>query len=171
MTLLFLRGEFSLANMRLKEYSSGKYFLIACIHVASATDINPTKLVMGAMYRMLLYKALRLSLDKLNGKGHTIDQQEFFETFLATAFFRIPEFRTRLIECLPQPTDERIEEWKQSSLSMGDDQNKGLAMQSLFNWQEEFYACLPNVNPQSPVPNSYRRTRTRQRPKGTSRPP
>lgn len=97
----------------------------------------------GLEYQLLLYKALRLSLEKLNRKGLTSDQQEFLETFLAVAFFRIPEFRTKLLGCLHKERDVNPEEW---NFSLDKGENKGTTMYSVFDWDQEFYAGLPNVD-------------------------
>jgi len=96
-------------------------------------------------YQMLLYKTLRLCLEKLNRRGLTLDQQEFLETYLAIAYFRIPEFRSKILECLPNEQDIHLDEWKTTHFSLDSPDTGGIAMPALFNWDKEFYDRIPKV--------------------------
>jgi len=81
----------------------------------------------------------------MNRRGLTVDQQEFLETYLAIAYFRVPEFRSEILGCLPNETDVLIDEWKPTYFSLENTEMAGIAMATLFNWDKEFYDCLPNV--------------------------
>ena len=122
------------------------YFALFCLKIAaSSSEIMETKRKIGLKYQRLLYKALKLSLEKLNKKGLTQDQQEFFETFLAVVFFRIPEFRSIFLSCLQKKGDKVLEEWDHPSFCLEKTQERETTMDQLFNWDQEFYYGLPEV--------------------------
>ncbi len=113
--------------------------------VASPSLVNLRNKV-NLDYQMALYKTLRLCLEKMNRRGLTLDQQEFLESYLAIAYFRIPEFRSKILECLPSETDVIIDEWKPTHFSLDATEMTGMAMSTLFSWDKEFYDLLPNVS-------------------------
>ena len=81
----------------------------------------------------------------MNRRGLTVDQQKFIETFLAIAYFRVPEFRSKIMECLPDEEDVQIDEWKPTHFSLDATEATGVTMPALFNWDREFYNVIPEV--------------------------
>jgi len=132
LTLLFLRGEFNIENIRFKESLNG--------------EMLDTKKKIGLQFQAILYKALWLSLSKFSMRGLTADQQEFVETFLAVAFFRVPEFRAIILDTLHKDSDVNNEEWKQLAK---EEETKNIGIFNVFNWSGEFYAYLPSCREKS----------------------
>jgi hypothetical protein len=84
----------------------------------------------------------------MTGRGHLLELQTLIETFLAIAYFRIPEFRSKILECLPDEKEVQIDEWKPTHFSLEEKEMTGAAMQALFNWNRQFYDTIPNVTQQ-----------------------
>ena len=81
----------------------------------------------------------------MTDRGHLFELQTFIETFLAIAYFRIPEFRSKILECLPDEKEVQIDEWKPTHFALEEKEITGAAMQALFNWDRKFYDTIPNV--------------------------
>ena len=94
---------------------------------------------------MLLYKALKLCLHKITYRGLTIEERKFIVTYLVIAYFRIPEFRSKLLECLTDESEIQIDEWKSIHFSLDETEIDGSAMLTLFDWEKEFYEKIPEV--------------------------
>ena len=93
---------------------------------------------------MLLYRALEFCLNKLPYDEVTVDQQNFLMSYLAIAYFRIPEFRTKLLDCFRN--DNQVEDWKETHFILLESDTTGFCMNLLFNWTEEFYDRIANVS-------------------------
>lgn len=139
--LFFLRKEFALENLRLLQ--KGRLRGLLVVHTTSL-KAEGAKVSVG--YQTLLYKTLRLSLDKMTGRGHIVELQTFIESFLAIAYFRIPEFRSKILECFPDERNVQLDEWKPTHFSLDETALTGAAMQALFNWDKEFYDAIPSVS-------------------------
>ena len=94
-------------------------------------------------YQTFLYSALQQVLQKLNAKGLPDKEREFVEKFTAIAFFRIPEFRKKLLENLKNKEDVVIDEWRGTEWGLYEEikeEKKNQMIVSLFDWDSEFYA-------------------------------
>ena len=103
------------------------------------------KLKVCESYQALLYHTLQKVLNKLTQKGLPDKEREFVEQFTAIAYFRIPEFRNRLLECLKKDIQTaQIPEWRGIEWRLDDylDDNKTQHLFTLFDWERVFYVYL-----------------------------
>jgi len=103
------------------------------------------KLKVCESYQSLLYHALQKVLNKMSQKGLPDKEREFVEHFTAIAYFRIPEFRERLLNCLRKDIkDVQIPEWRgiEWRLDESIDDNKNPHLFALFDWERNFYIYL-----------------------------
>jgi len=106
------------------------------------------KLKVCESYQALLYHTLQKVLNKLTQKGLPDKEREFVEQFTAIAYFRIPEFRNRLLECLKKDIQQvQIPEWRGMEWRLDDhlDDNKTQHLFTLFDWERVFYVYLKNT--------------------------
>lgn len=137
LTLLFLRGEFCIENLRFKKSSKDN------VNAQSSLDC---KQKIGLKYQMVLYEGLKICLEKVNKPGLSDYEKEFMGTFLAIVFFRIPEFRSKFLTSLQNPNDKEFLDQMNANFSLNDtDEKGGMTCYNLFNWDKEFYAGLPEV--------------------------
>jgi hypothetical protein len=71
----------------------------------------------------------------------------FVELFCAYSYFRVPEFRERLLSILVKADDPDITEWRGTEFSLNDDPSKldrkgSNTFNLLFDWQSNFYDVL-----------------------------
>eukprot|EP01017_Pseudomicrothorax_dubius_P027990 TRINITY_DN3285_c0_g1_i9.p1 TRINITY_DN3285_c0_g1~~TRINITY_DN3285_c0_g1_i9.p1 ORF type:complete len:592 (-),score=116.91 TRINITY_DN3285_c0_g1_i9:199-1974(-) len=112
------------------------------------------KIIVSVSYQNFLYKTLERVLEKLSHKGVEESERNFIEHFLALAYFRVPEFRERLLACLTKGADLNIEEWKlveqakevtASRFTGSSTPSSGRTnFLSLFDWDKEFYQYIKN---------------------------
>eukprot|EP01017_Pseudomicrothorax_dubius_P027989 TRINITY_DN3285_c0_g1_i4.p1 TRINITY_DN3285_c0_g1~~TRINITY_DN3285_c0_g1_i4.p1 ORF type:complete len:318 (-),score=65.06 TRINITY_DN3285_c0_g1_i4:1056-2009(-) len=112
------------------------------------------KIIVSVSYQNFLYKTLERVLEKLSHKGVEESERNFIEHFLALAYFRVPEFRDRLLACLTKGADLNIEEWKlveqakevtASRFTGPPTPSSGRTnFLSLFDWDKEFYQYIKN---------------------------
>ncbi len=118
MRLLLLRNEFALENLLARP----------------ADPVDRERLKVGSRFRALLLRLLRHCVEKLMtyaGGDLTEEQNNFLETVAAVAFFRIPEFRSKLLSAL--------EKSPEASPHL-----PNFATHKLFSW-EALYQSLPDV--------------------------
>lgn len=95
---LIKRSEFNLSHMGFQEKQ--KKLISNRIIDEPLTE----KLKIGSIYKMFLYKLLNLSLNSLNRKGSEYERT-FAEIFSAYAYFRIPEFRKKILRLITNEND------------------------------------------------------------------
>lgn len=147
------RDEFSLGNVGFDSHLQNVAKALDSNKVAkkSKAQIRMEKLRIdiGHKYQKLLYQTLKRVLSKLNMKALDSEQErKFVDNYAAIAYFRIPEFRTRLLECLKNENDPEIKYWRGTEYQLGQQHNliKNDDFVSLFDWQNNFYKTL-NAHP------------------------
>lgn len=73
----------------------------------------------------------------------------FTYKFLVRAYFRVPEFRKHLLQCIIHESDPPLTEWRGTLFSLDENYNCQFgneAVATLFDWQSYFYnyLSLPN---------------------------
>ena len=84
-------------------------------------------------------------LYKLNQKGGEKAERDFIDNFCAIAYFKIPEFRVKLLECIKKVNVIEINEWRGTEWKLDDaitDDQRDLYLVKLFNWENAFYKFL-----------------------------
>ena len=105
------------------------------------------KMKVAVSYQGFLYQTLKKVLEFLNRGAVHEKEQNFVETFCAIAYFRVPEFRNKLLECLSLPKDKEFNttEWRGSEwlfVPECDDSKKNMQIVSFFDWDKNFYVYL-----------------------------
>jgi len=104
------------------------------------------KLEVCERYQALLYMTLKKVLEKFNQKGLPTRERDFVEQFTAIAYFRVPEFRNKMLEKISAATkDFTIEEWRGTEWKLGEnihDDKKNPQLLALFDWENDFYVYL-----------------------------
>ena len=104
------------------------------------------KLEVCERYQTLLYMTLKKVLEKINQKGLPTKERDFIEQFTAIAYFRIPEFRKKMLERIYNATkDFTIEEWRGTEWKLGEkinDDKKNPQLLAFFDWEGDFYVYL-----------------------------
>lgn len=105
------------------------------------------KMKVATSYQTFLYETLRKALDILNRDANTDKEQTFVEIFCAIAYFRIPEFRQKLLGCFEKANDAEItinecrgNEWLLENAP--DDSKTNKQVTALFDWNKNFYEHL-----------------------------
>ena len=105
-----------------------------------------TKFEVCERYQALLYQALQKVLDKVNQKGLPDKERAFIEEFTAIAYFRVPEFRKKMLERIHNSVkDMKIEEWRGTEWMLDeniDENKKNAQIVALFDWERDFYVYL-----------------------------
>jgi hypothetical protein len=89
------------------------------------------------------YKMIGIVLESFTKKAIQDNERMFVELFCAYSFFRIPEFRERIVRVISKPDDELEKQPPTRRDSF--DQNRSNQLQTLdtlFNWDENFYKPL-----------------------------
>ena len=157
-TLLMLihRAEFELNYMGFDE--SYKEFLKNAQKTSFKNDVGGPKIELKNIqqklkvcesYQSMLYHALQKVVAKLSSRGLPDKEREFVEQFMAIAYFRIPEFRKKLLECLREDIEHiPILEWRGVEWKFDDNLETNTKNQhfiSLFDWEKDFYVYLKNT--------------------------
>lgn len=105
------------------------------------------KFKVGLSYMHFLYQTLEKVLIKLNQKAPNPEEKLFIENFCALSYFRIPEFRTKFIDCLKNKEDDewRGMEWAWDHEDKPKDEFKNKYFTSLFDWEKNFYTYLKSM--------------------------
>ncbi|EGR29965.1 hypothetical protein IMG5_145140 [Ichthyophthirius multifiliis] len=145
--LVINRGEFNLSQMCFDD--SYSYLLIANNHTQKKRKKKqkiPLKLEVALNYQYLLYIILEKVLDKLNQKALSLQERQFVENFCAIAYFRIPEFRQKLLKQLTKQEDPQIQEWRGTEYKLDEQENLNLIKNKeflkLFDWDNEFFKYI-----------------------------
>jgi hypothetical protein len=152
LTELLTRGEFELNymgfnNAEKKAAFPEKFKYIGDVEGAPKVDskLIQKKIKVSENYQTFLYTGLGIVLKKLNAKGLPDKERIFVEQFSAVAYFRIPEFRERILQKLVNDDDVKITEWRGTDWGLYEeikDDKKNKEFVSFFDWENEFYAML-----------------------------
>ena len=93
---------------------------------------------------------LSMTMNILGVKGFN-EEMKFAEQFCANAYFRIPQFRQRLLGLIDRPNDPHISEWRGTDFSLNDKSQDFKTylpgentFELLFDWESYFYDHLKN---------------------------
>ena len=106
------------------------------------------KMKVASSYQTLLYQTLKKVLEFLSRGAVSENEQNFAETFCAIAYFRVPEFRNKLLACVSSSKDDdnlKTIEWRGSEWLFEpstDERKKNKQIISLFDWDKNFYSYL-----------------------------
>jgi len=143
--LIMNRGELDIDNLGFDE---SYHFLLDRASQAKKRQFDKKvllKMDVSLSYQQFLYKALDKVLYKLNLKGGEKEERDFIDNFCAIAFFKIPEFRSKLLECVKKVNNMEIPEWRGTEWKLEDvitDDQRDQHLVSLFNWELAFYRFL-----------------------------
>ena len=105
------------------------------------------KIKVATSYQTFLYQTLEKVLNTLNQKGLIDKEKIFVEIFCAVAYFRIPEFRNKLLACVDSAHNEGVEltelrgaDWLLDTRTSSIKPNNQLT--PLFDWDRNFYIYL-----------------------------
>ena len=151
LTLIMDRGEFSLNYMGFDQ-ARADLFLQKAERTAFKNESSKMlksinkKLKVCLNYQNLLYRTLEKVLHKLNQKKLEDKEREFVESFCAIAYFRIPEFRGKLLESLIDANKGiEIDEWRGTEWRLDSEirnSNRNRELLSLFDWEKDFYRLI-----------------------------
>ncbi|CAD8206441.1 unnamed protein product [Paramecium pentaurelia] len=127
--LIMNRGELSLAQLGFSDQTQ-----------KTNEKLLKLKMEIGLTYQIFLQKGLSITLEKLKQKSLAQNERSFVENFFANAYFRVPEFRNRIIVCVQRTDDEQIPEWRSLTKSTGGIPNQ--EFNDIFDWNKHFYEYL-----------------------------
>lgn len=151
LTNLLTRGELELNYMgfntaeKKAAYPEKFKNLVDLENVKVDNKLVQKKLKVSENYQTFLYTGLGIVLKKLNAKGLPDKERNFVEQFSAVAYFRIPEFREKILQRLSIEDDVKITEWRGTDWSLYDeikDDKKNKEFVSFFDWENDFYTML-----------------------------
>ena len=97
-------------------------------------------------YQSLLYHLLKRIVTKINDKSLPEKEKDFVENFSAQAYFRIPEYREKILEHIGREDEKGpLQEWRGTDWGLDDKDDTGKKNQyflSLFDWEKDFYSYL-----------------------------
>lgn len=97
------------------------------------------KLEVAKSYYKLLYEVLKLSFSRMVFKGLDKSSQTYIDKTLAICWFRVPEFREKLIEILKKKSFYTIDEWKNNDIGYDEDTHE---ISNPLDWTT-FHEMLP----------------------------
>ena len=102
------------------------------------------KLKVSLSYQQFLYHTLKKIMQKINLKAAHEKERMFIENFMALAYFRIPEYRVKLLENIELTLADSTLNWKTMDLDLDDNtQTKANSyFASFFDWEKDFYRYL-----------------------------
>ncbi|CAD8207514.1 unnamed protein product [Paramecium octaurelia] len=127
--LLMNRGELSLSQLGFSDQTQ-----------KTDEKLLKFKMDIGLSYQVFLQKGLSTTLEKLKQKSLAQNERSFVENFFANAYFRVPEFRNKIITSVQRAEDEQIPEWRSLTKSSGGISN--LEFNDIFDWNKHFYEYL-----------------------------
>ena len=82
-----------------------------------------------------------MGIDKLNMKGVDVYKRNFVEIIISVSYFRVPEFREKLLSILLEKSDGVIDEWRntEGSLDRNKDEFLSPAIMRMFDWKTFCY--------------------------------
>ena len=113
-----------------------------------ARDLQQKKLKAAANYQMFQYQAMELGIDKLNMKGVDVYKRSFVEIIISVSYFRVPEFREKLLSIILEKSDAIIDEWRNTegfTLEKDHEENQYStpAIMRMFDWKTFCYDSIP----------------------------
>jgi hypothetical protein len=121
LTLLLLRGELDLGYL---------------------TPLNTLrKQEIGGRYMHFLRHSLMLALKQLNVKGADAKLQVFVDTMLVIAYFRLPNFKEKLLQGIKAKKLRPIPEWKDNVFDLLEEHESAVLLPVL-DWENNFYLSL-----------------------------
>ena len=151
LSLIMDRGEFSLSYMGFDQ-AKAELFLQKAGRTAFKNETAKTlksidkKIKVCLNYQNFLYRTLEKVLHKLNQKKLEDKEREFVESFCAIAYFKIPEFRKKLLDNLIEANKGiEIDEWRGTEWQLDSEiinSNRNQELLSLFDWDKDFYRML-----------------------------
>ena len=104
------------------------------------TKTKEEKVRIAQRYLKFFHSVCSLSLSRMTFKGVDKVTEEFVYTSLAMSWFRLPEFREKLIVVLKEKSYYTIEEWRKTDIDLDDEHANDISR--IFNWQN-FYLLIP----------------------------
>ena len=138
LTLLINRGEFDLNFMGFTDIGPGK-------GQKNDAKLLQKKVEICQEYQALLYLMLNKIHLKINDKGLPEREKEFVDVFVAHAYFKIPEFRAKLLEWITkEDANLPIQEWRGAEWVIDErpESQKIQYFASMFDWEKDFYQHL-----------------------------
>jgi hypothetical protein len=146
--LLMNRGEFDLANVGFDE--SATILLTGGVGKHISKEML-SKMEVGVKFQALLINILEKVLYKLNLKGCDVDERNFIDNFCAIAYFKIPEFRIKLLDSIKKHDfNQPINEWRGTEWVLEDpisDDKRDKHLLNLFDWEKNFYRFVKVKKP------------------------
>lgn len=103
--------------------------------------MHSKRLDIAERYAHFLQVTLNFALDTMNFKGVEQKMQKFIESFLAIAYFRIPDFRAEILECIKSKSYYPIAEWRGITMDLEEDISEHNLLPAL-DWTSLFYDYL-----------------------------
>ena len=116
---VFKRGELDLSSL--------------CFEINKGKKIIDLKTNIALKYQTLIYNILGMTFADLQQKGLSEYHRNFIEFFLSYSYFRIPEFRTELLDVLSS-----------NSLKKGNHHGNRDIESVLLDWDKDFYNHIMN---------------------------
>jgi hypothetical protein len=104
------------------------------------TKSKEEKIRIAQRYLKFLHSICSLSLSRMTFKGVDKVTEQFVYASLAMSWFRLPEFREKLIVVLKEKSYYTIEEWRKTDIDLDDEHANDISR--IFNWQN-FYLLIP----------------------------
>jgi hypothetical protein len=150
LTMIILRGELELNFMGYNQETTSKHSINKSQKMGTphldAKNVKQ-KMKVALSYQTFLYQTLEKVLKILNQKGLIEKERIFVEIFCAVAYFRIPEFRNKVLTCFDSADNGGVEltemrggEWLIGSGPLNTMQNNQIV--ALFDWDKSFYFYL-----------------------------
>ena len=92
-------------------------------------------------YSHFLVEMLKFALYRMHFKGIEPKTQKFVEHYLAIAYFRIPAFRTKLLDCIKSKSFYPVNEWRGITMDLEEEIHDSELVPAL-DWPRLFYALL-----------------------------
>lgn len=137
-----VRGCYCEALMHLMRRGELELGQISLERVADPAQ-QAKRVAIAVRYRSFMHRVLALALSKMNLKGTDPKVQEFSEGMFAVCYFRIPEFKAKLLSAFKKKSYERVPEWRGTLFDLEEDITESANFPLMFNWQEFFYDFLP----------------------------
>jgi hypothetical protein len=121
LTLLLLRGELDLG------------------YLTPLDALRRQKI--AARYLYFLRHSLMLALKQLNIKGTDAKLQGFVDTMFVIAYFRLPTFKEKLLQCIKAKKLKPIPEWRDNVFDLLEEHESAVLLPVL-DWENNFYLSL-----------------------------
>jgi len=142
LTLLINRSEFDLNCMGFGDSSNAKG------QNKLDAKLYQKKIDICLEFEALLLLMLGKVQPKINDKGLPEKEKEFVENFVAHAYFKIPEFRKKLLTWVTKEDEKLpIQEWRGAEWVIDErpESQKIQYFASMFDWEKNFYGHIKNT--------------------------